>query len=245
VYDPYVRSFAFLALVLTGCALGAEPNPRGQGDAGGGVDAGAPPRIDAGFLFDGGGDLPTDAGPGPSVDAGAPMDAGAAMADAGAPDAGPLCEAEGCDGDDDDCNTRIDEGAACPGPVVQGAPGTAYLLCDEERSWAAARMVCESVGYSLAVIDDATEDALVYGELDARGFADTWIGLNDILTEMSWVWLDGIALGYTHWDDGEPNDGGDGGEDCGVIMTRDGRESEWDDRACDSERPYVCEAPAP
>ena len=238
-----------MAVVLTGCALGADPNPRGVGDAGGRADAGAPPRIDASFLTDGGGgDLPTDAGPGPMADA-APLDAGPAPmdagSDAGAPDAGPLCEPEVCDGEDDDCDTRVDEGAACPCPVVQGAAGTAYLFCDEDRSWAAARMVCEGTGYSLAVVEDATEDALIYGELAARGFADAWIGLNDILTEMTWVWLDGVPAAYTHWDDGEPNDGSSGGEDCGVIMTREGRESEWDDRPCDSERPYVCETPAP
>lgn len=211
---------------------------------------------DAGAETPDAGEAPVDAGGpggdagGPTEDAGDPMvDAGDpggdAGVDAGAPDAGPLCEAEVCDGEDDDCDTRVDEGAACPCPVVQGAAGTAYLFCDEDRSWAAARMVCEGTGYSLAVVEDATEDALIYGELAARGFADAWIGLNDILTEMTWVWLDGVPAAYTHWDDGEPNDGSSGGEDCGVIMTREGRESEWDDRPCDSERPYVCETPAP
>ncbi len=112
------------------------------------------------------------------------------------------------------------------------------------QTWSDARRACEALGYSLAVIDDAPEDAFVFAELERHGFADTWIGLNDRAREMDWVWLDGVSVGYTHWDRGEPNDGGSG-EDCGVIMTSAGRASEWDDRACASARPSVCEAPAP
>jgi hypothetical protein len=35
--------------------------------------------------------------------------------------------------------------------------------------------------------------------------------------------------------------GGNGGEDCGIIMTDPNRASEWDDRECDSTRPFLCE----
>jgi hypothetical protein len=151
--------------------------------------------------------------------------------------------AESCNGLDDDCDGTIDDGAGCP-CEVETYGGHAYQLCPTARSWLAARMSCESYGYSLAVIETAGEDAFVYGEMASRGFIDTWIGLNDVLTEMTWVWLDGTPLAYTHWDAGEPNDGA-GGEDCGVIMRMTGRETEWDDRSCDTEYPYVCEAPAP
>ncbi|MEZ4337207.1 MAG: C-type lectin domain-containing protein [Sandaracinaceae bacterium] len=222
-----------LAVLLGGCAFGAEPIPReGRADAGT-----RPPQIDAGFLFDAG--PGTDAELPPLADAG--LDAGFAPSDAGF-DAGVVCAAETCDGTDEDCDGRIDEDGVCPCPVVERG-GRAYLFCDTTpRSWAAAQISCESVGYSLVAVEDAAEDAFVYGELASRGFADTWVGLNDLVTEMSWVWGSGPPVGYTHWDSGEPNDGGSSGEDCGVIMTRAGRESEWDDRDCADERPYVCEA---
>ncbi len=226
-----------LSCSLAGCAYGADPIPREGAPDASGRDAGSAPEIDASFLFDAGGlldaELPTsvDAGPGPTPDAG--YDAGYDAA---------VCAAETCDGADEDCDGSIDEGGVCPCPVVERA-GRAYLFCDATtRSWAAARVSCESVGYALVAVEDATEDAFVYGQLASRGFADTWVGLNDLVTEMTWVWNGGVPVVYTHWDSGEPNDGGSSGEDCGVIMTRSGRESEWDDRDCGDARPYVCEA---
>jgi len=214
---------------------------------------------DAGAETPDAGEAPVDAGGpggdagGPTEDAGDPMvDAGDpggdAGVDAGAPDAGPLCEAEVCDGEDDDCDSRIDEGAGCPCPVLQGPSGNAYLICDraeaDELGWTQARAECEAVGYALVEIDDAAEDAFVYAAIDSRGLGTTWIGLNDRDTEMTWVWLDGTPLGYEHWDAGEPNDGSGSGEDCAVIMTAPpSRASEWDDRTCSDGYDYVCEAP--
>jgi hypothetical protein len=72
-----------------------------------------------------------------------------------------------------------------------------------------------------------------------RGFDGTWLGLNDLVSEGSWIWDDRTPLVYENWDEGEPNDAG--GEDCGIIMTSRDRASYWDDRACDSERSYICE----
>ncbi len=182
------------------------------------------------------------------------LDGGMASADAEAipdadiiPDAEPpgcIPVAESCDGADEDCDERIDEGVAgCPCETLVRGDHT-YMLCPMGRSWPGARLHCESYGYSLAVVQDGGEDRFLYEGIAARDFADTWIGHNDLLEEGAWVWLDGIPIVYSHWDEGEPNDGG--GEDCGLIMTRHGRESEWDDRPCESERPYICEAsPAP
>ena len=207
-------------------------------------------RVDASVTASSRGD--DDAGA-PEEDAGLPGDDASAEPDAGlAPDAGSpddagvdarVCTAELCNGDDDDCDGRVDEGAGCPCEAVAWE-GRSYLFCDAPRSWAGARMHCETVGYSLAVVQDAGEDAFIFAAIMARGWNDTWIGHNDLFDEGVWVWLDGDAMTYAHWDEGEPNDGGDSGrgEDCGVVMTREGREAKWDDRACDGERTYVCES---
>lgn len=223
-----------VALALSGCAFGQPTNPRGGLDASAPRDAGGP-RPDTGGPVDAGSPSGIDAG----RDAGSPVDAGAPV-DAGPPDAG--CFAETCDGTDEDCDGTVDEAAGCPCDVVS-RDGHGYMLCPGPRTWLAARMHCELFGYSLAVVEDAAEDAFVFGEVDGRSFDDTWLGHNDVLTEGTWVWLDGVPLAYTHWDAGEPNDSG--GEDCGVVMTAAGRESEWDDRSCGDERPYVCESPPP
>ncbi len=164
--------------------------------------------------------------------------------DAAEPDLEPdvaRCEPEVCNGLDDDCDGQVDEGAGCPCDVV-ARDDSAYLVCAQPRSWAGARMHCMQHGYDLAVVEDAGEDAFLFNEINRRGFHGSWIGLNDLLEERTWVWLDGEPVGYEHWDQGEPNDGGDG-EDCGIIMTTPRRASEWDDRPCGDERAYLCEVP--
>lgn len=186
-------------------------------------------------------------GPLADDDAGA-IDASVDLPDAGPDDAGTdagvdarVCVAETCNGSDDDCDDRIDEGATCPCEQLSWE-GRSYLFCDAPRSWPGASMHCASTGYALAVIDDATEDAFVFAAVLAREWGDTWLGHNDLFEEGVWVWLDGAAMPYVNWDEGEPNDGGEDGEDCGVVMTAEGRESYWDDRPCDDERRYVCES---
>ncbi len=153
----------------------------------------------------------------------------------------PACPAEACNGLDDDCDGTIDDGAGVPlrRPVVRD--GMPYLLCANEMGWFAARNICHSVGYDLAVVNDAGEDAFLFGELQRRGLGGAWTGLNDHVAEGRWVWLDGQPLLYSHWDQGEPNNGGNGGEDCGILMTDQNRAGEWDDRECDSTRPFLCE----
>lgn len=189
----------------------------------------------------------TDAAPGGPADASPPSPADVAPI---APVDAARCLPETCNGRDDDCDGAIDEDAGCPCEVIAGPGGvpgrlSAYLLCREGRNWVLARQLCQGVGYDLVALEDAAEDAFVYGAIASRGFGGTWLGLNDRAAEGVWIWLDGAPVGYSHWDRGEPNDGGNGGEDCGIVMTGDGRQTEWDDRGCESVRPFVCEAASP
>ena len=41
-----------------------------------------------------------------------------------------------------------------------------------------------------------------------------WIGLNDILTQMDFMWSDGSPVRYTNWAENEPNNFMDVNEDC-------------------------------
>jgi CD209 antigen len=212
-------------------------------------DAWSPPTdmADAG-VGDAGSAPPSEAPSGAPSEApsGAPSEAPSGApseAPSGPPTAPPTAAPapETCNGQDDDGDAQIDELAGCPCDLL-ARNGRAYLLCREGRPWAGAQDFCESVGYTLVSVDDAGEDGFIYGEMRARGLGDTWIGLSDQAAEGQWVWTDGNAPVYAHWDQGEPNDGGRNGEDCALIMTAENRTSEWDDRPCEGARPFVCEA---
>jgi hypothetical protein len=73
----------------------------------------------------------------------------------------------------------------------------------------------------------------------AWGYLNTsWqIGFNDRSTEGDWVWSNGDDVTYTNWASGEPNDSG--GEDCVQILWSG---YAWNDGACGSALPYICEA---
>jgi hypothetical protein len=219
---------ALLVVALSGCAQGSsvayQPLGSGRGDASADDDGSAERDSGGGHIG-----LP---------DGGTGSDAGGPPADGGGVSCVPAAEV--CNGLDDDCDGAVDDDGACPCDVAE-RDGHAYLFCGDELGWETARTRCQTLGYDLAVIGDAMEDDFVFGQIDARAFHDTWIGMNDRTTEDTWQWIDGTPFAYRHWDDGEPNDGGDSGEDCGLIMTRDGRETEWDDRDCGDPYPYVCE----
>ena len=95
--------------------------------------------------------------------------------------------------------------------------------------WQQARAKCESIGFYLATITSRAEDVGFFGMLLNEGLTDTWIGLTDATHENVWTWHNGERARYRNWDDGEPNDGGQSGEDCGIMLMSPGRQSHWDD----------------
>jgi KRAB domain-containing zinc finger protein len=154
----------------------------------------------------GGGDTAVDAAP--------PLTDAPRFGADGGPDAAPPADARPCTG----------------GDASGVAPdGSCFVHVFTPRSYADAAVACAAMGGGLARLKDASTDAFAQTFVGTR---DTWIGLADTATEMTFVWDDGTPLVYSNWHVGEPNDGDDTyDEDCAIIAGAR-IDKQWDDRPC-------------
>jgi hypothetical protein len=109
---------------------------------------------------------------------------------------------------------------AIGGPFFNPANGHNYYLLDK-GAWSEAQKAAASLGGTLAVINDAAENAWVLANVAQFGGdpnRNCFIGLHDQLTEGAFQWLDNSVVTYTNWDRGEPNNGG-GDEDFAELLT--------------------------
>uniref|UniRef100_A0A8C0H605 C-type lectin domain-containing protein n=1 Tax=Chelonoidis abingdonii TaxID=106734 RepID=A0A8C0H605_CHEAB len=107
---------------------------------------------------------------------------------------------------------------------------------DEDRvMWIPAHRTCINFGGNLASIPNEQVQAfLTYHLKDAK--TDTWIGLNDINSELNFVWADGSGVYYTNWIAGSPV--------VGEITLYDSLQPEtgqWKDEPCYEARGFICQ----
>lgn len=76
----------------------------------------------------------------------------------------------------------------------------------------------------------------------ASNESEAWIGLHDSSSEGRYVWLDGSAIPFSEWLQGEPN--GRTSENC-IIQSKGTFLSGWADRPCSEKKAFVCEVPVP
>lgn len=134
--------------------------------------------------------------------------------------------------------TPVPEGYRCEGQSFV-AGGAEYCAYPDAVPWLRAKQACAERGGQLASFGSAREhQALLTALGPAIGGAEgLWFGLSEP-QKGTWQWQDGTAVGYTHWNRGEPNDDG-GDEDCAEWILGTGK---WNDAPCFVGRPYVCEA---
>ncbi|HTE54931.1 MAG TPA: C-type lectin domain-containing protein [Kofleriaceae bacterium] len=177
---------------------------------------------------EGAGAVPPDASAATIADASLlePPDAAVILPDAAPPDARPAC----VEGDD-----RIED------PDT----GSCYLLFADPRGWGEAEAACAALGGHLAAVTTLAENELVSRVVpDSGPLRDVWIGASDQASEGRFDWVSGDPFDFDHWRDGEPNDGGQNGEDCAVLEGDEnlpGEGVQWDDRDCIDLHSYLCE----
>uniref|UniRef100_A0A8C3CTJ7 C-type lectin domain-containing protein n=1 Tax=Cairina moschata TaxID=8855 RepID=A0A8C3CTJ7_CAIMO len=102
--------------------------------------------------------------------------------------------------------------------------------------WHTASRACISLGGHLATITNEQVQAfLTYHLKDV--FYDPWIGLNDVLSELNFVWADGRTVSYTNWAPGSPKL-----YDC-VALKRGPPDNtgKWSDEPCYKSSGYICQ----
>ena len=118
------------------------------------------------------------------------------------------------------------------GTMAQVAPdGSCLVFVSTPVTYVNAKAACTAMNAHLAVLKTAALDTFAEQFI---GTTNTWIGLSDRATEMTFVWDDGSALVFANWGLNEPNNGGNTyQEDC-VIIAGMRSTKQWDDRPCDA-----------
>lgn len=114
-------------------------------------------------------------------------------------------------------------------------------LCRRPKTWADARVHCQSLLLDLVQITDTADNAALGAIADTRYPAGRdrgqwWIGLSDATTEGTWVWLDETSeTTVTAW---ASTPTASTSRNCAVL--NEPGLAEWDDLGCDEERFFLC-----
>ncbi|QSS96885.1 lectin-like protein [Psychroflexus sp. ALD_RP9] len=86
-------------------------------------------------------------------------------------------------------------------------------------------------------ISSAAENNFIANYLSENGQSNALIGINDLLSEGTFIWENGENVSYTNWNSGEPNNSG-GNEDVTEIYNNGG----WNDIGnANNDRPIIIE----
>jgi Lectin C-type domain len=144
------------------------------------------------------------------------------------------CVGDGDAGVDSPFDAPIDmvvlpDGLGCPVgyATLTGVPTHAYRRIGTLTNWQNQVNACKADGANvyLVIPDDATELQAI---LTLAG-GPTWVGVNDITTEGTFVTVLGGAATYLPWASGQPdNSGNQGGSDCVEALVG----GTYDDKRC-------------
>merc|ERR1712130_716109 len=113
--------------------------------------------------------------------------------------------------------------------------GTCFYVSTDTATQADAVTACQSLGAVLATISDATEQDDLTSLI---GGSDTWIGLNDIAVDETFVWQDGSSASYTNWfGTGNPISPANTNVNC--VKMQASKSGQWNDIGCGKELNYA------
>jgi len=106
--------------------------------------------------------------------------------------------------------------------------GKCYHLSSEKKGWEAAKLLCEDLGYQLAVPLNSEIEDLYRDKLSSSGYERFWTGIHkvDKEDETPFVDLDGKAVTFFNWYGNQP-DNHKGKEQCVEISNAAGLFKGW------------------
>ncbi|XP_037651893.1 hepatic lectin-like [Sebastes umbrosus] len=161
------------------------------------------------------------------------------------------------------CNETTLQCARCePGWVVHDS--RCFFLSPETFNWERARSKCIAMGADMAVVLNAEDQKFLtnltfdfHQQHPNVSFHSAWIGLQDIVQEGKYQWVDGRSIDKDvfYWMPQEPNnaipawDKVQEGQDCVAIVPPKHRGQAnwlytWDDIVCVGSRNFICETMA-
>lgn len=86
-----------------------------------------------------------------------------------------------------------------------------YRLYGEVVTWNEAKSKCQALGGHLVTVESEQENTFLHSLLRKSDKDWIWLGATDQEVEGKWVWIDGTAMRYNRWLDGQPNNDAAGG----------------------------------
>jgi len=116
------------------------------------------------------------------------------------------------------------------GPITNPTNGHDYYLLSP-NSWTMSEAEAESLGGTLAIINNADEQKWVFSTFASSSGVNhggLWIGLHRIRPGGPFAWVTDAKLDYVNWAQGEPNNCG-GIENCAHMRNGDDAPGTWND----------------
>lgn len=129
-----------------------------------------------------------------------------------------------------------------------------FFLSADIKNWTIARDECVGLNGDLANVYSYADQEFLYNLIrNNRTYMNNWaawIGLNDLVDEGHFVWVNGEDIGVAYWGGVNPDnaipvwDKKKRGQDCVTIEAQWDVNKSWDDVICWGPRNYICETAA-
>nr|XP_056706140.1 mannose-binding protein-like [Euleptes europaea] len=111
-----------------------------------------------------------------------------------------------------------------------------FFSTHKKDNFANGRALCAKAEAAMASPKNAAENSAVL-ELTKRDSKWAFLDINDMEREGTFVYANGVLVGYTNWNQGEPNNS-DQSEDCATILAENAK---WNDYNCAHTSLIICE----